>query len=310
MYYKLWPDLLEAIRASYLRESDIEASEFAITDEKVKIKRRYSLNNYCRNFMYEPEQKHRSQLGVEKEIEELAYIASRKVLSFNLFGNDSTVFKSNSLGIAPGKYEINYMQRMPVIRGKNSSITTDVFLYNRESEELIVSRVRFLEWIILKNDAIKEQYLDSSYYLYQSAGNVFPEVIKKLLSVCSGDNLEYSGKYYNFDSLHVIKEIIAAYNLLYNHPEYKNLNKLIIAEIYWKPVFYESLDQYAGRVYLKEKNRINEAQAMMGQITPVIKLFEKEFGVTLDIKCIDMWNMLLMQKKTKDELRWMRRFVI
>lgn len=310
MYYKIWPDLLELIKQGYLRESDISAAEFQIGSEKESFKKNFFLNDFRNNFIVEPMEKHSNELGIFNDSKEFSYIGSKKALCFNLFGNDSICFKKNSLDIAEGWYNINYMQRMPIIRGKNFKVVADAVLYNEENKALIVSRVRLLEWIVLKNENIKEQFLDRTNYLTPSAGKVFTETIKELLSLYGNDGMGYSGKYCDFDSLHVIKKIIAAYNLMDTYSGIINVNQLTILDTYWKPQFYENLDQYAGRVYQKEKNMINEANEMIRSIGNVRDLFFKEFNAKLNICCVDIWKLLASQIRDKDQIKWMNRFIV
>lgn len=310
MYYNIWQDLLSLVKENFMSKSEISETDFIGDEDKASLKRIYSLKDYPKNLIWEPTHRHKTELNIENNIEEFSYIASRKALLFNLFGNDKTTIKRNIFGLFPGEYKVNYMPRVPVIKGKNLNINYDALLHNVRDREMVVARLRFLEWIILGNDSIKEQYMDSSNYFSKEAGMVFPGVIKKLLSVCSNDGMAYTGKFSNFDALHVIKELIAAYNLLEVYNKNLKLRKLIIADIYWKPVFYEKLDQYAGRVFVKEKNIIKEANEMQEIIKPVVTLFREKFDVLPEIKCMDFWSMLHVQDKSQKELDWMRRYIV
>lgn len=310
MYHKIWPELLSALKENILTESDIEESDFIDISEKTSLKKAYSVKSYSQNLICEPSDKHAKELELEKEKEELSYIASKKAVLFNLFGNDSTYIMPNDYGFSEGLYKIKYMSKKPVIRGKNTNVRFDVILNNKEAGEIIVTRLKFFEWIILNNDSIKEQYLDRQCYFSSEAGEVFPEIISDLLSVCGADGVEYAGKLVNFDALHVIKEIIASYNLLEEYVEKHPLKKITIAEVYWRPIFYENLNQYAGRVYLKEKNSLMESDEMMHISKKAVELFRSEFDVELDIKNIDLWQMLFLQDKSEEEYKWMKRYII
>lgn len=306
MYYNLWPDLLRLLKKSYLNESGLNNGDFINNDIKNCIKNGYCLKNSQNNLMYIPDKKHEQELEYPAEAAEFAYIASKKALAFNLFGNGKTVIKRNSYGIEPGVYKLSYMNKLPVIATKNSHVSGDVMLYNREN--LILGRVRFLEWITLKNEDIREPFLDSSNYFCQDAGKAFSGIFRELLEDFKGNVYEYSDIFCNLDIIHIIKLVIAAYNLICTYET--SIKKIIILDVYWKPINLEFLDQYAGRVYLKEKSMLKETEGLKEKLKEVSDLFLDKFNVSIDIKCMDMWKAFYIQEKTKDEIKWMSRFMV
>lgn len=299
MYYKLWPDLLRLLKNSYLNESGLNEQDFS-DDKLIQVIRQGNcLKDIRKNMLYLPINRHKDELNYYEDKEEFSYIASKKALTFNLFGNGTTEIKQNNYDITQGIYKIYYMRKLPIIKTKNSYVMGDAILHGKE--ELIISRVRFFEWITLKNEDIREQYLYQDIYIYDDCGEIFAELLRKLID-------EYSGCFCDLDVMHIIKQIIAAYNIL---SKYKtSVRKITILDIYWKPLEYADLDQYAGRVYLKEKHTYEELKVLQDMLEQVSEMFEKKYNVALNIKCIDIWNMLLLQKKTKEEIKWMKRYIV
>lgn len=309
-FYYLWPRLLNELMFSFYTWAQIKDDRYVIADKNAHFKAKYFFKDYRDNLIDEPIERHAKELELERYKKELSCIDSRRALLFNLYGNDITFIVPNPEKVPDGKYRITYKVRVQVIKGKNLTTTLDAVLYSEKKNSLIISRVRMFEWLVLKNELIKESYLDADNYINIEAGRVFVKVIQEMLSEYRYDCEDHVGKFPNLDGLHIIKEIVAAYNLLSTKEEYKNINKLNIIEVYWRPTHHENLGQAAGRVYVKEKQALKELEEMKVFIKPVISLFLEHFGVELDIKCIDLHSAVMMQIKNQKEMDWYYRYII
>lgn len=309
-FYYLWPRLLEELMFSFYSWAQLKDEYFVPVDKNVNFRKKYCFKDYRMNLVDPPNMRHTKELEIERYKDDIANIGSRRALLFNLFGNENTFIVENPEELTPGKYNITYKKMVKTLNGKNLTTTLDAILYNQKKNTMIISRVRLFEWLVLKNDLIKEQYLHAENYLSESAGKVFPTVVKRLLSEYMYDCEDWVGKFTNLDGLHIIKEIIAAYNLLYTYKEYSNIKRLTIAEVYWTPKHYENLGQASGRVFVKNQNVKEEAEKMRNLIMPVINMFRRELGVELEIKCINLEDMIMMQIKNQKQMDWYYRYII
>ncbi len=301
MYYYIWPNLLALIKKQFMEVAGIDESAFDKERSSDRHRKDYSLKDYRLNLYAE---------GCDETEDEIAYIASRKALNYNLFGAGPLAFRENGCGIAPGVYHPVYKQKIPLIQNKNTTLSIDTLLIGEEEWEIV--RTRFLEWIVLKNRLIKETFLDERNYFDPAAGKIFAEATRKMLMPCAADGGESQSIFSHIDALFIIKELIAAYNLLSeDRPEQKTLPKKInIVECYWKPKNYSVLDAYAVKVYIKENGIKKEHVQMMCLIAPVLRLFEERFSVSVDIRHVDVWKLLLGQKDERDKWLWMKRYKI
>lgn len=309
-FYYLWPRLLKELKFSFYTWGQLRDDKFVKVEEGAHFRAKYHFKDYRDNLLDPPNEIHSKELEVERYQKDLSCIDSRRALLFNLYGNRITFIVPNPYRVPDGKYQISYKRRVQVIKGKNLTTTLDAVLYCERKNSLIISRVRMFEWLVLKNDLIKDSYFIPEKYINKKAGRVFAAVIQDLLTDCRYDCEDSVGKFANLDGLHIIKEIIAAYNLLSTTKEYENVDKLTITEIYWKPTHFENLGQAAGRVFVKEQLMLEELEEFKRIIKPVRFLFLKDFGVELEVKCIDLWEMVMMQIKDQRQTDWYYRYTI
>lgn len=309
-FYYLWPRLLEELMFSFCSWAQLKDEYFVQVGPNENFRKKYRFKDYRMNLVDPPNVRHSKELEIERYKNDIACIGSRRALLFNLFGNENTFIVPNPEELTPGKYSITYKKIIKTLKGKNLTTTLDAILYNKKRETMIVSRVRMFEWLVLKNDLIKEQYLHPESYMDEKSGKVFSTVVRRLLSEYMYDCEDWVGKFTNLDGLHIIKEIIAAYNLLSTNEEYKDVKRLTIVENFWTPKHYESLGQAAGRVFVKERNVKQEAEEMRTLILPVINLFRRELGVKLEIKCINLRDMVMLQIKNQKQMDWYYRYII
>ena len=301
MYYALWPRLLDLLKEDFIRNARISEEDFDCDKSDDKHRKNYTLKDYRYNLFQE---------GCTEKPEEIAYIASRKALNFNVFGKDTVTYRKNRVEITPGSYSIQYKQRIPLINKKNTTILLDTILDGGEEMEIV--RTRFFEWIVLKNRLIKESFLHADTYYDREAGEVFAPVIKNILSMYVADGGEFQAVFDSIDSLYIMKELVAAYNIINNciHTRKEPIKRLNIIECYWKPTNFEELGPYAARVYVKEKKLREEKEYLKFMIKPVLELFEKKFGITVDIKFIDIYEMVFAMEKAANKAVWMYRYMI
>ena len=307
-FYYLWPRLMKELKFSFYTWAQIRYDRYVEPKDDTHFKAKYYLNDYRDNLLDTPIERHAKELEIEKYKKNIACIDSKRALLFNLFGNNNTFIVENPEGIPDGKYSITYKKRLQVIKGRNITITLDAVLHSEKKKSIVIPRVRMFEWLVLKNELIKDSYLVPDNYINRKAGKVFAAVIKDLLTEYRYDCEDSVGKFTNLDGLHIIKEIIAAYNLLCTHEEYKSVDTITIAEVYWRPTHFENLGQSAGRVFVKEQLMHKELEEFLRIIKPVRFLFIKHFGVDLDVQCIDLRAMVMMQIKNQPQTDWYFRY--
>lgn len=309
-FYYLWPRLLSELKFSFYTWAQYRNDRYVEVKGEVHFKAPYHLKDYRDNLLDYPNEIHAKELEIEKYKDDISCIDSKRALLFNLFGNRITFIVPNPFEIPDAKYAITYKKKVPVVKGKNINIVLDAVLYSEKKKSLIVSRVRMFEWLVLKNEHIRDNYLVPENYVNKKAGRVFVKVIEKLLTEYRYDCEDSVGKFENLDGLHIIKEIIAAYNLLYTTEEYKDMDRVTIMEVYWKPTHYEHIGQAAGRVFVKEQRVLEELEEFKEIIKPVRFQFMKDFQVDLDIQCVDLRNAIMMQIKDQHQMDWYHRYKI
>lgn len=307
-FYYLWPRLMKELKFSFYTWAQIRYDRYVEPKNDTHFKANYYLIDYRDNLIDPPIERHMEELEIERYKKNIACIDSKRALLFNLFGNNITFIAWNPERIPAGKYKITYKKRVQVINSKNIAIKLDAVLHSEKAKSIVIPRVRMFEWLVLKNELIKDHYLLPEKYINKKAGRVFAAVIKDLLTEYRYDCEDTVGKFTNLDGLHIIIEIIAAYNLLCTHEEYKGVDRVTILEVYWKPTHFENLGQSAGRVYVKEKLMLQELEDFLRIIKPVRFLFLKHFGVELDVQCIDLKEMVMMQIKDQRQTNWYFRY--
>ena len=244
-------------------------------------------------------------------------LRSSSALTYNLFWDQIAVVNAgNDTTVENGVYKVEFEKQYHTLKPSVSRFPAnlDAFLYNKYSKQAIAVEMKMTEWIFNKPGMLKEAYLDPANYIDDAAGQVFSDLAKELILTNDYEDpevkkTEYPSIFSRYDAFQMFKHTVACYTaIVKEEPRY--IEKLTLVNCAWTLTKPELLGEKLKDRYLyEEQAELEEFQQFKKIMEPVRGLFKSK-GVHFDICFFTFNEFLQMFDKTRDELDYLRRYIL
>lgn len=323
MYYRAWSIILTNMKNQFMEETGLKENAFCCKNEIHHTQEPYCLRNARDNLIQNMDPVHMQEFSAGKSVvEDLSYLASSYAMTFNFLGNRQVKFLSNSYGIYPGKFHIEYKKTFRALQSKNAFVSVDACMFSETEASCVCLEMKLLEWFVFKINPIKDNFMESKNYFYGDTAKVFMDVIQLLIPYLDRDGWEHLGSFQYCDGFLVLRQALGLYNVIRLAKErgeknlfseikrFRKVRHLTLTTVYWYAQNPGSYGTYRERILKAEQQLHKEVGFLREIMEPIVDLFAETLGVDLQLLSIDYKSFLQCLDKTKEEWRALSRYDI